>query len=91
GLTKSNYDKHAEISSGHGRIETRTCQQLLIDKSWLGKTYQWYGLKSVIQVTAQVHDKSAGTDTIETRWYISSLALDAEQSLNAVRSHWQVE
>jgi len=91
GLTKSNYDKHSEISSGHGRIETRTCQQLLIDKSWLGKTYQWSGLKSVIQVTAEVHDKSSGTDTVETRWYISSLALDAEQALNAVRSHWQVE
>ena len=91
GLTKSNYDKHTEISSGHGRIETRSCQQLLIDKSWLGKTYRWSGLKSVIQVTAEVHDKSAGTDTIETRWYISSLALDAEQALNAVRSHWQVE
>ncbi|MEZ9441349.1 ISAs1 family transposase, partial [Vibrio atlanticus] len=38
-----------------------------------------------------VHDKSAGTDTTETRWYISSLALNAEQALNAVRSHWQVE
>ena len=91
GLTNNNYDKHTEISSGHGRIETRTCQQLLIDKSWLGKTYQWSGLKSLIQVTAEVHDKSAGTDTTETRWYISSLPLDAEQALNAVRSHWQVE
>ena len=91
GLTQNNYDKHTEISSGHGRIETRTCQQLLINKSWLGKAYQWSGLKSVIQVTAEVHDKSVGTDTIETRWYISSLELDAEQALNAVRSHWQVE
>ena len=26
GLTKSNSDKHAVINSGHGRIETRTCQ-----------------------------------------------------------------
>ena len=91
GLTQNNYDKHTEISSGHGRIETRTCQQLLINKSWLGKAYQWSGLKSVIQVTAEVHDKSVGTDTIETRWYISSLELDAKQALNAVRSHWQVE
>ena len=91
GLTNSNYDKHTEISSGHGRIETRVCQQLLIDKSWLDKIYQWSGLKSVIQVTAEVHDKSSGTYTIETRWYISSLALGAEQALNAVRSHWQVE
>ena len=91
GLTKSNYDKHTEISSGHGRIETRTCQQLLIDKSWLAKAYRWSGLKSIIQVTAEVHDKSAGTDSTETRWYISSLDLNAEQALNAVRSHWQVE
>ena len=91
GLTNNNYNQHTEISSGHGRIETRTCQQLLIDKSWLAKTYRWSGLQSIIQVTAEVHDKSAGTDTTETRWYISSLALNAEQALNAVRSHWQVE
>ncbi len=26
GLTSSNYDKDRKISSGHGRIETRTCQ-----------------------------------------------------------------
>ena len=91
GLSNNNYDKHTEISSGHGRIETRTCQQLLIDKTWLAKTYQWSGLKNIIKVTAEVHDKSAGTDTTETRWYISSLNLNAEQALNAVRSHWQVE
>mgnify|MGYP000210711996 FL=1 len=40
---------------------------------------------------AQVHDKSTGKDTKETRWYISSLGLNAEQVLHAVRSHWQVE
>ncbi|WP_091992024.1 ISAs1 family transposase [Pseudoalteromonas denitrificans] len=91
GLTNNNYDKHTEISSGHGRIETRTCQQLLIDKTWLAKTYQWSGLKNIIKVTAEVHDKLAGTDTTETRWYISSLDQNAEQALNAVRSHWQVE
>ena len=91
GLAKNNYDKHTEISSGHGRIETRTCQQLLINKSWLAKDYRWSGLKSVIQVTAEVDDKSAGTESTETRWYISSLGLNAEQALNAVRSHWQVE
>ena len=27
----------------------------------------------------------------ETRWYISSLYLDAEQALKVVRGHWQVE
>ena len=91
GLTQSNYDEHTDINAGHGRIETRTCQQLLIDKSWLAKAYQWSGLKSILKITAEVHDKSAGTDTVETRWYISSEGLNAEQALNAVRSHWQVE
>ena len=67
GLTKSKSDKHAVINSGHGRIETRTCQQLLIDKKWLAKTYQWPGLKSIIKVTAEVYDKSAGKESAETR------------------------
>ena len=91
GFDENNMDEHIEINAGHGRIETRTCQQLLINKDWLAKPYRWSGLQSVIQVTSQVHDKSTGTDTIETRWYISSLALNAAQALNAVRSHWQVE
>jgi predicted transposase YbfD/YdcC len=91
GLSQSNDDKHTDISSGHGRIETRTCEQLSIDKSWLAKGYRWSGLKSVIKVHAQVHDKSTGKDTIETRRFISSLDLDAEQALHGVRSHWQVE
>ena len=46
GLTPEKYAKHTTISSGHGRIETRTCEQLLIDKKWLGKDYRWSGLNS---------------------------------------------
>lgn len=91
GLSEDNYAKHTEINTGHGRIETRTCHQLLVNKGWLAKAYQWTGLKSIIKIHAQVHDKSTGKDTEETRLYISSLGLNAEQSLHAVRSHWQVE
>lgn len=49
GLSVSNNARHIEIDSGHGRIETRTCHQLLIDKSWLGKAYRWSGLNSIIK------------------------------------------
>lgn len=91
GLSDEVYSTHTEINSGHGRIETRTCQQLLIQKNWLAKQYQWSGLKSVIQVTSTIHEKSTNTDSVETRWYVSSLGLNAEQALNCVRSHWQVE
>jgi predicted transposase YbfD/YdcC len=91
GLSQKNYDEHTDIDSGHGRIERRTCQQMLVDKGWLGKEYRWSGLKSIVKVSSEVHEKSTGKDTTETRWYISSLDLNAEQTLHAVRSHWQVE
>ena len=91
GISEENHAKHTEINAGHGRIETRTCYQLLVNKGWLAKAYQWTGLKSIIKIHAQVHDKRTGKDTEETRWYISSLGLNAEQALHAVRSHWQVE
>ena len=64
---------------------------MLINKSWLDKEYQWVGLNSIIKVTSEVHDKSTGKDTTETRWYISSLGLNARQALYSVRDHWQVE
>jgi predicted transposase YbfD/YdcC len=91
GVTGKNYSEHTEIDSGHGRIETRTCQQMLIDTSWLSKEYRWSGLTSIIKIKSETHNKSTGKETHETRWYISSLDLNAEQALHSVRSHWQVE
>ncbi len=40
GLSDKIFSQHNDVSSGHGIIETRTCQQLLIDKAWLDKKYQ---------------------------------------------------
>lgn len=91
GVSKENYDEHTDVSSGHGRIETRKCQQMLIESSWLAKDYRWVGLKSIIKISSEVIEKTTGKVTQEERWYISSLALNAELALNAVRSHWQVE
>lgn len=91
GTTSHTYDEYSEVSTGHGRIETRYCEQLIIDRNWLDKDYRWDGLQSVIKVTATVEEKLSGKKSEETRWYISSLALNAQQALNAVRRHWQVE
>ncbi len=91
GLSDEIFSQHSGVSSGHGRIETRTCQQLLIDKRWLENKYQWKGLKSIIKITSDIIEKSTGKETNETRWYISSLDLNAKQALESVRSHWQVE
>ncbi|NIY89819.1 ISAs1 family transposase [Vibrio campbellii] len=91
GTTSETYDEYSEVSAGHGRIETRQCEQLIVDRNWLGKGYRWDGLQSVIKVTAMVEEKLSGKKSEETRWYISSLPLNAQQALDAIRSHWQVE
>ncbi|MFH0274922.1 ISAs1 family transposase [Vibrio jasicida] len=91
GTTSETYDEYSEVSVGHGRIETRQCEQLIVDRNWLGKDYRWDGLQSVIKVTATVEEKLSGKQSKETRWYISSLTLNAQQALDAIRSHWQVE
>ena len=87
------YEKEppSHIQHSECRSETRHCEPLLIDTYWLDKDDRWAGLQSVIKVTAQVEEKLSGKKTEETRWSISSLALNAEQALDAVRSHWQVE
>ena len=91
GTTSETYDEYIEVSAGHGRIETRQCEQLTVDRNWLAKDYRWDGLQSVIKVTATVEEKLSGKKSEETRWYISSLPLNAQQALDATRSHWQVE
>jgi len=91
GKSSSQYDEYTEISADHGRIETRICKQMLIDKAWLGKNYRWDGLTSVIQVHYESYEKSTGRESKETRWYVSSLEIDAKQALETVRNHWQVE
>lgn len=92
GLNSTEQYSHIEtVDCGHGRIETRHCEQLLIDTSWLDKKHRWDGLQTVIKIHSILEEKATGKVSQETRWYISSLAPDAQQALNAVRSHWQIE
>lgn len=91
GVSDDSWQSHVHIDMGHGRIETRSCEQLVIDTGWLHKNYRWSGLKTVIKITSRTEEKHSGKTTQETRWYISSLPLDAVQALKAVRSHWEVE
>lgn len=70
---RGQYSEHTEVDSGHGRIETRKCEQLAIDVKWLDKKYRWAGLKSIIKITSQVEDKATSKVTKETRWYITLL------------------
>jgi predicted transposase YbfD/YdcC len=73
---------------GHGREETRTYLQLPAPEELPGLEL-WKGLKSIgLTTTCCLRD---GKETIEVRYYISSLGVDVKQFARAVRGHWGVE
>jgi predicted transposase YbfD/YdcC len=79
-LTTSNH--------GHGREEDRTYLQLPAPADLPGKS-QWKSLKSVGVVTSR--RVKGGQESIEFRYYLSSLPVDVNLFARAVRGHWSVE
>lgn len=81
-------DEYTEKS--HGHIETRECTTIT-DLSWLLETDPWAGIKSIVKIKATVINMSNGKQTIEDRYYISSLDGNAKLLNKAVRTHWHIE
>ena len=72
----------------HGREETRIYLQLPAPEGLPGFTL-WKGLKSIGVVTSQCVRN--GKETIDVRYYISSLGMGVKLFARAVRSHWGIE
>jgi predicted transposase YbfD/YdcC len=80
--------QHVTTETGHGREEKRTYLQLPVPKDLPGLAL-WKGLKSIGMVIFQcIRD---GKETLEVRYYISSLAVSVKRFAHAVRSHWGIE
>jgi len=74
--------------TGHGREEIRSYIQMPVPDSLTGLEL-WKGLESIgIATLACVRD---GKETVETRYYISSLKVGVKRFAHAVRSHWGIE
>ena len=84
----SNAQEHVTTEKGHGRQETRTYLQLPAPEELPGFAL-WKGLKSIGIVTS--HCLRDGKETIEVRYYVSSLAVSVKRFAHAVRSHWGIE
>jgi len=86
--------RHVEHDKGHGRIERREVS-VIREVDWLSGDRRFPGelrLPSVaclVKVHAQV--ERGGQPHSETRYYISSAALDAARAAQAVRGHWGIE
>jgi predicted transposase YbfD/YdcC len=80
--------RHITNETGHGRDEMR-CYVQMPAPATLPGLEQWKGLKSIgLATLVCVRD---GQETLETRYYLSSLAVKVKQFAHAVRSHWSIE
>jgi predicted transposase YbfD/YdcC len=76
------------LEKARGGLEKREYWQT-DDIGWLPQKKKWIGLKS-IAITRNTIIKD-GVETSETRYFISSLALDVKEIARAIRGHWMVE
>jgi len=80
----------SETDAGHGRIEERLCRAA--DAGRLAERHPaWKGLRSIAAITESRIDKRSGAESLETRFYITSLAPEPKAILDAVRAHWGIE
>lgn len=77
-----------QTDAGHGRIEERRCQQLMVNE-WVSEAKHWAGIRSIIKLERARHIN--GKTTKETQYYISSLDVDPTAISQSIRAHWEVE
>lgn len=86
--SKTPHSFFESIEKDHGRIEHRRC--FAFDQlDCLHNPTQWPGLKSFVVIESERTIK--GKTSIEPRFYITSLAPDAERAARAIRQHWSIE
>jgi len=84
------YQQDIQIGKDHGRIEKRECITIT-NLGWLFEIHQWEGVRSIAKVTATVQHLASRKETVEERYYISSLSGNAAFINRAIRKHWYIE
>jgi len=81
---------HVTEDNRRGRKERRNCWVFGDDLAeWLTDHGEWEGLRSVVAVELEREEK--GETTVERRYFITSLAPEAEKLAGVVRAHWSIE
>jgi predicted transposase YbfD/YdcC len=88
GFKDTTISRHETVDGDHGRIETRT-YTAIHDVEWLQERHNWPGLAGVVMVESQ--REIEGKVTQETRFYITSLILLANEVGLMIRDHWAIE
>jgi predicted transposase YbfD/YdcC len=80
--------RHRTTEIGHGRQETRCYLQMPVPPELPGLEF-WKGLKTIGMVESRCVRN--GKESVEVRYYISSLGMGVKRFAHAVRSHWSIE
>ena len=87
---RSDFVSYTETTSGHGRVEKRTCWQTdYLD--WFQDKPKWAGLNSVCMIESERTIRKTGNTTTERRFFISSLPVNPKKALHVAVQHWDVE
>jgi predicted transposase YbfD/YdcC len=82
------YDYYETNEHGHGRQERRRYWTLSAQE-WMEDIEMWAGLRTIVQVESE--RSVDGKTSVEWRYYISSLGLEAKPIAEAIRNHWGIE
>lgn len=87
-------DQFTDHDKGHGRIERRVVS-VIREVDWLNGAKRFPGELRLPHAATLIRVRSraelADRCRFETRYYISSAALSAQQAAEAVRGHWGIE
>ena len=81
-----------EIEVDHGRIEQRKCRAMkaTLLPDW-ANVNQWAKLAMVVEVQSSRIIMANSNQTMERRYYITSLDVDAQKLQHYIRGHWGIE
>ncbi len=77
------------VEQGHGREEQRTVW-VLPAKGRLAQLGEWARVLTLVLVLRVAKCVRTGVETIETRYFVSSLQPSARRLGRALRSHWSI-
>jgi predicted transposase YbfD/YdcC len=91
GFTTPGYSYTRKVDNSHGRMEIRECWATSSEEclNYLRGRDNWKELKTLARIRSE---RRIGEKVeIKTRYFISSLQMNAKAFLKAKRSHWRIE
>ena len=76
------------VEKNRGQVEIRTCTKT-DNITWLTQKSEWQGLNGLFRIDSEIIKE--GKISRESRYYITSLCVDASELLWIARQHWAVE